>query len=85
MEPEEKVVPIESADDEIGRQHIEPVMTTRMQRQQAKSDARLKAIIAQAVEKVNRPATVDEQTNTYPPKIAPFIKKRRPKGREGSR
>jgi hypothetical protein len=29
--------------------------------------------------------TVSDQNSSYPPKVAPFLKKSRPKGREGSR
>jgi hypothetical protein len=80
---EAKTPQVKNADDETGHPHTEPA--TRTQAQQEKSDARLKEIIANAVEKMKRPVTVSDQHNSYPPKVAPFLKKSRPKGREGSR
>lgn len=85
MTPVAKHVPFKDAGNEAGHQQTEPAMTTRTQGQQDTSDARLKEIIARAVEKVKRPVTVNEPGNTYPPAIGPFEKKIRPKGREGSR
>jgi hypothetical protein len=85
MGSEKKDCSTTHANDGAGRRHTDPVTTTRSQGQTDTSDARLKEIIARAVEKVKRPATVDDKTTTYPPPIAPFEKKARPKGREGSR
>ncbi len=85
MTPVEKYAPVNDIVNETGHQQTEPAMTTRIQGQQDTSDARLKEIIARAVEKVKRPVTVNERGSTYPPTIGPFEKKIRPKGREGSR
>jgi hypothetical protein len=85
MTPETKVPPVTNAADVTDQPQPEPPPTTRTKGQKDTSDARLSEIIARAVEKVKRPLTVSEQTNTYLPKVAPFVKKTRPKGREGSR
>jgi hypothetical protein len=85
MTPVEKNAPASNAGNDAGHQQTEPAMTTRTQGQLDTSDARLKEIIARAVEKVKRPVTVYERGNTYPPAIGPFEKKLRPQGREGSR
>jgi hypothetical protein len=85
MTPVEKHAPVKDAGNEAGHQQIEPAITTRTQGHQDTSDARLKEIIARAVEKVKRPVPVNERGSTYPPAIGPFDKKIRPKGREGSR
>jgi hypothetical protein len=85
MTPVEKHAPVNDAGDDAGHQQTEPAMPSRAKGQQDTSDARLREIIARAVEKVKRPVTVNERGSTYPPSIGPFEKKIRPKGREGSR